>query len=234
MFLQSCTDYGVIVIKCVWFVSVLWWSRLQTVSFSDFMFYSSVFTFPLSFSFIFSCSSSTTSSRVVTWLPSLLPCFLLCFLTFIVLLTFPFSLSSCHDCSKRVAMATASSQVLIPDVNLNEAFDNFALDFSREKKILEGLDYLTGIPESGLQWTTKVFMCKWYWQLVIPFLSRAYTTGVSGQFAPPNNQRKNLLGPDYLVMWKVYQSSLKPPKVGLLAYLSGCLDLYQTSLIFPI
>lgn len=45
---------------------------------------------------------------------------------------------------KRVAMATASSQVLIPDVNLNEAFDNFALDFSREKKILEGLDYLTG------------------------------------------------------------------------------------------
>lgn len=44
----------------------------------------------------------------------------------------------------RVAMATASSQVLIPDVNLNEAFDNFALDFSREKKILEGLDYLTG------------------------------------------------------------------------------------------
>lgn len=48
------------------------------------------------------------------------------------------------SCSKRVAMATASSQVLIPDVNLNEAFDNFALDFSREKKILEGLDYLTG------------------------------------------------------------------------------------------
>ncbi len=44
----------------------------------------------------------------------------------------------------RVAMATASSQVLIPDVNLNQAFDNFALDFSREKKILEGLDYLTG------------------------------------------------------------------------------------------
>ena len=44
----------------------------------------------------------------------------------------------------RVAMATASSQVLIPDVNLNEAFDNFALDFTREKKILEGLDYLRG------------------------------------------------------------------------------------------
>lgn len=48
----------------------------------------------------------------------------------------------------RVAMATASSQVLIPDVNLNEAFDNFALDFSREKKILEGLDYLTGKSDS--------------------------------------------------------------------------------------
>lgn len=46
--------------------------------------------------------------------------------------------------SFRVAMATASSQVLIPDVNLNDAFDTFALDFSREKKILEGLDYLTG------------------------------------------------------------------------------------------
>lgn len=46
-------------------------------------------------------------------------------------------------------MATASSQVLIPDVNLNEAFDNFALDFSREKKILEGLDYLTGACSSG-------------------------------------------------------------------------------------
>lgn len=44
----------------------------------------------------------------------------------------------------RVAMATASSQVLIPDINFNDAFENFALDFSREKKLLEGLDYLTG------------------------------------------------------------------------------------------
>lgn len=50
----------------------------------------------------------------------------------------------CLEFTTRVAMATASSQVLIPDVNLNEAFDNFALDFSREKKILEALDYLTG------------------------------------------------------------------------------------------
>ncbi|KAG8144498.1 hypothetical protein E2320_013002 [Naja naja] len=45
--------------------------------------------------------------------------------------------------SFRVAMATASSQVLIPDINFNDAFENFALDFSREKKLLEGLDYLT-------------------------------------------------------------------------------------------
>ncbi len=41
-------------------------------------------------------------------------------------------------------MATASSQILIPEINLNDAFDAFALDFSREKKMLEGLDYLTG------------------------------------------------------------------------------------------
>ncbi|KAM9327073.1 putative E3 ubiquitin-protein ligase MID2 [Gastrophryne carolinensis] len=43
----------------------------------------------------------------------------------------------------RVSMATTSSQVLIPDVNLNDAFENFALDFSREKKLLEGLDFVT-------------------------------------------------------------------------------------------
>lgn len=42
-------------------------------------------------------------------------------------------------------MATASSQVLIPEINLSDAFDTFALDFSREKKLLECLDYLTGI-----------------------------------------------------------------------------------------
>lgn len=51
----------------------------------------------------------------------------------------------CSLLSFRVAMATASSQVLIPDINLNDAFENFALDFSREKKLLEGLDYLTGL-----------------------------------------------------------------------------------------
>ncbi|XP_023686318.1 probable E3 ubiquitin-protein ligase MID2 isoform X1 [Paramormyrops kingsleyae] len=52
-------------------------------------------------------------------------------------------LQTARSVAERVAMATASSQVLIPDVNLNDAFDTFALDFSREKKILEGLDYLT-------------------------------------------------------------------------------------------
>lgn len=51
----------------------------------------------------------------------------------------------CSLLSFRVAMATASSQVLIPDINFNDAFENFALDFSREKKLLEGLDYLTGL-----------------------------------------------------------------------------------------
>lgn len=63
-------------------------------------------------------------------------------------------------------MATASSQVLIPDVNLNEAFDNFALDFSREKKILEGLDYLTGASRSaGLPWENSI--CGIFSQLLL-------------------------------------------------------------------
>ncbi|XP_033264733.1 probable E3 ubiquitin-protein ligase MID2 isoform X5 [Orcinus orca] len=52
-------------------------------------------------------------------------------------------LQSAKNIAERVAMATASSQVLIPDINFNDAFENFALDFSREKKLLEGLDYLT-------------------------------------------------------------------------------------------
>lgn len=46
--------------------------------------------------------------------------------------------------NKRVSMATASSQILLPEINLNDAFDTFALDFTREKKMLESLDYLTG------------------------------------------------------------------------------------------
>ncbi|XP_048350055.1 E3 ubiquitin-protein ligase Midline-1 [Sphaerodactylus townsendi] len=48
-----------------------------------------------------------------------------------------------RDWKPRVAMATASSQVLIPEINLNDTFDTFALDFTREKKLLECLDYLT-------------------------------------------------------------------------------------------
>ncbi|XP_072451208.1 probable E3 ubiquitin-protein ligase MID2 isoform X1 [Chiloscyllium punctatum] len=52
-------------------------------------------------------------------------------------------LQTAKNVTERVAMATASSQVLIPDINLNEAFENFTLDFSREKKLLESLDYLT-------------------------------------------------------------------------------------------
>lgn len=41
-------------------------------------------------------------------------------------------------------MATASTQVLIPEIHLTDTFDTFALDFAREKKLLENLDYLTG------------------------------------------------------------------------------------------
>ena len=73
---------------------------------------------------------------------------------FLFLLFFSFSCNdgkSWLDISKklfcfnyRVSMATASSQVLIPEINLNDTFDTFALDFSREKKLLECLDYLTG------------------------------------------------------------------------------------------
>ncbi|KAL7866291.1 hypothetical protein SRHO_G00115380 [Serrasalmus rhombeus] len=52
-------------------------------------------------------------------------------------------LQTARGISERVSMATASSQILIPEINLNDTFDTFALDFSREKKMLEGLDYLT-------------------------------------------------------------------------------------------
>ncbi|MEE6509174.1 hypothetical protein FKM82_024750, partial [Ascaphus truei] len=52
-------------------------------------------------------------------------------------------LQAAKNVADRVTMATASSQVLIPDVNFNDAFETFALDFTREKKILEGLDYVT-------------------------------------------------------------------------------------------
>ncbi|XP_076152487.1 E3 ubiquitin-protein ligase Midline-1-like [Alosa pseudoharengus] len=52
-------------------------------------------------------------------------------------------LQTAKSISERVSMATASSQVLIPEINLTDTFDTFALDFTREKKLLETLDYLT-------------------------------------------------------------------------------------------
>uniref|UniRef100_A0A2K5EDN1 E3 ubiquitin-protein ligase Midline-1 n=1 Tax=Aotus nancymaae TaxID=37293 RepID=A0A2K5EDN1_AOTNA len=48
-------------------------------------------------------------------------------------------LQTAKNITKRVSMAT----VLIPEINLNDTFDTFALDFSRGKKLLECLDYLT-------------------------------------------------------------------------------------------
>ncbi|XP_034720590.1 E3 ubiquitin-protein ligase Midline-1-like isoform X2 [Etheostoma cragini] len=45
--------------------------------------------------------------------------------------------------NERVSMATASTQVLIPEIHLADTFDTVALDFTREKKLLENLDYLT-------------------------------------------------------------------------------------------
>uniref|UniRef100_A0A8D0AP58 E3 ubiquitin-protein ligase Midline-1 n=1 Tax=Sander lucioperca TaxID=283035 RepID=A0A8D0AP58_SANLU len=45
--------------------------------------------------------------------------------------------------NERVSMATASTQVLIPEIHLSDTFDTVALDFTREKKLLENLDYLT-------------------------------------------------------------------------------------------
>ncbi|XP_077473912.1 E3 ubiquitin-protein ligase Midline-1 [Stigmatopora argus] len=52
-------------------------------------------------------------------------------------------LQSAKNICERVSMATASSQILLPEINLNDTFDTFALDFTREKKMLESLDYLT-------------------------------------------------------------------------------------------
>ncbi|XP_077436011.1 E3 ubiquitin-protein ligase Midline-1 [Vanacampus margaritifer] len=52
-------------------------------------------------------------------------------------------LQSAKSTCERVSMATASSQILLPEINLNDTFDTFALDFTREKKMLESLDYLT-------------------------------------------------------------------------------------------
>ncbi|CAL8406858.1 unnamed protein product [Arctogadus glacialis] len=52
-------------------------------------------------------------------------------------------LQSAKGITERVSMATASTQVLIPEINLTDTFDSFALDFTREKKLLENMDYLT-------------------------------------------------------------------------------------------
>ncbi|XP_072300685.1 E3 ubiquitin-protein ligase Midline-1 isoform X2 [Eucyclogobius newberryi] len=52
-------------------------------------------------------------------------------------------LQTAKSICERVSMATASSQILLPEINLNDNFDTFALDFTREKKMLENLDYLT-------------------------------------------------------------------------------------------
>uniref|UniRef100_A0AAV2L9M7 RING-type E3 ubiquitin transferase n=1 Tax=Knipowitschia caucasica TaxID=637954 RepID=A0AAV2L9M7_KNICA len=52
-------------------------------------------------------------------------------------------LQTAKTINERVSMATASTQVLIPEISLTDTFDNFALDFTREKKLLESLDYLT-------------------------------------------------------------------------------------------
>ncbi|XP_048879530.1 E3 ubiquitin-protein ligase Midline-1 [Brienomyrus brachyistius] len=60
-------------------------------------------------------------------------------------------LQTAKSVSERVSMATASSQVLIPEINLNDTFDTFALDFSREKKMLESLDYLTAPNPPGIR-----------------------------------------------------------------------------------
>ncbi|KAJ8407067.1 hypothetical protein AAFF_G00287430 [Aldrovandia affinis] len=60
-------------------------------------------------------------------------------------------LQTARSISERVSMATASSQVLIPEINLNDTFDTFALDFTREKKMLESLDYLTAPDPPGIR-----------------------------------------------------------------------------------
>ncbi|XP_023251384.1 E3 ubiquitin-protein ligase Midline-1-like [Seriola lalandi dorsalis] len=52
-------------------------------------------------------------------------------------------LQTAKSINERVSMATASTQVLIPEIHLTDTFDTFALDFTREKKLLETLDYLT-------------------------------------------------------------------------------------------
>uniref|UniRef100_A0AAQ4PL85 E3 ubiquitin-protein ligase Midline-1 n=1 Tax=Gasterosteus aculeatus aculeatus TaxID=481459 RepID=A0AAQ4PL85_GASAC len=52
-------------------------------------------------------------------------------------------LQTAKSINERVSMANASTQVLIPEIHLTDTFDTVALDFTREKKLLENLDYLT-------------------------------------------------------------------------------------------
>uniref|UniRef100_A0A8C7G8W2 E3 ubiquitin-protein ligase Midline-1 n=1 Tax=Oncorhynchus kisutch TaxID=8019 RepID=A0A8C7G8W2_ONCKI len=60
-------------------------------------------------------------------------------------------LQTAKSITERVSMATASSQVLIPEINLTDTFDTFALDFTKEKKLLESLDYLTAPSPPGIR-----------------------------------------------------------------------------------
>ncbi|KAM6945883.1 E3 ubiquitin-protein ligase Midline-1-like isoform 1-T2 [Aplochiton taeniatus] len=60
-------------------------------------------------------------------------------------------LQTAKNITERVSMATASSQVLIPEIKLTDTFDTFALDFTREKKLLENLDYLTAPSPPGIR-----------------------------------------------------------------------------------
>uniref|UniRef100_A0A4W4GUJ9 E3 ubiquitin-protein ligase Midline-1 n=1 Tax=Electrophorus electricus TaxID=8005 RepID=A0A4W4GUJ9_ELEEL len=60
-------------------------------------------------------------------------------------------LQTAKNISERVSMATASSQILIPEINLTDTFDTFALDFTREKKLLQSLDYLTAPSPPGIR-----------------------------------------------------------------------------------
>lgn len=134
--------------------------------------------------------------------------------------SFHFSCSPCLPImsplpSERVAMATASSQVLIPDVNLNEAFDNFALDFSREKKILEGLDYLTGpcplwvLPDCKGEALCLIFKRRQTrdFSLGLTLICPSWYLQVKSAVG---SRSALVLSSDLLLMWDVYKSNLQP------------------------
>ncbi|XP_061419717.1 E3 ubiquitin-protein ligase Midline-1 isoform X1 [Lethenteron reissneri] len=52
-------------------------------------------------------------------------------------------LQTAKDITERLTMATATSQMLLPEVTLSDSFDHLTLDFTKEKKLLEALDCLT-------------------------------------------------------------------------------------------